>query len=101
MVSLPLTGPLTAVPTTAQPAGPDPTEWVGPGLLGFVVIVVLGVATYLLWRNMNKQLRKVRVDAEPRREEPPGHDQASERGEPAERDEESRVGRERGSSDAG
>ncbi len=41
----------------------DQSEWVGPGLLGFVVIAALGVATFLLWRNMNKQLRKVRFDA--------------------------------------
>lgn len=40
----------------------DSSQWVGPGLLGFVVIVGLGVGTYLLWRNMNKQLRKVNFD---------------------------------------
>jgi hypothetical protein len=44
----------------------DPSEWVGPGLLGFVVIVSLGVATFLLWRNMNKQLRRVRFEEQPR-----------------------------------
>lgn len=41
-------------------------NWVGPGLLGLIVIVLLGVATYLLWRNMNKQIRKVDFDAERR-----------------------------------
>lgn len=42
----------------------DSSAWVGPGLLGFVVIVALGVATYLLWRNMNKQIRKVDFEDE-------------------------------------
>lgn len=40
----------------------DPSVWVGPGLLGFVVIMALVVATILLWRNMNKQLKKVDFD---------------------------------------
>ncbi|MBM7791102.1 hypothetical protein [Tenggerimyces flavus] len=40
----------------------DPSVWVGPGLLGFVVIMGLVVATILLWRNMNKQLKKVTFD---------------------------------------
>lgn len=38
----------------------DPSQvWIGPGLLGFVVIMALVVGTVFLWRNMNKQLRKV------------------------------------------
>lgn len=37
-------------------------NWVGPGLTGFVVIAMLGVAVYALWRSMNQQLRKVRFD---------------------------------------
>jgi hypothetical protein len=32
---------------------------VTPGLLGFVVIAVLGVATYLLIRSMNRQIRNI------------------------------------------
>jgi hypothetical protein len=40
----------------------DPSVWVGPGLLGFVVIMGLVVATFLLWRNMNKQIKKVTFD---------------------------------------
>ncbi len=40
----------------------DPSVWVGPGLLGFVVIMALVVATILLWRNMNKQIKKVKFD---------------------------------------
>ncbi len=51
----------------------DDSAWVGPGLLGFVVIAAIGVATVLLWRNMNKQLRKVRFEEpNPRRRPGPG-----------------------------
>jgi hypothetical protein len=32
---------------------------VTPGLLGFVVIALLGVATYLLIRSMNRQIRNI------------------------------------------
>ena len=32
---------------------------VNPGLLGFVVVAVLGVATWLLIRSMTRHLRKV------------------------------------------
>ena len=46
----------------AAAAPRDQSEWVGPGLLGFVVIAGIGLATVLLWRNMNKQLRKVRFE---------------------------------------
>ena len=46
----------------AAAAPRDQSEWVGPGLLGFVVLAGIGVATVLLWRNMNKQLRKVRFE---------------------------------------
>ena len=35
-----------------------PADKVTPGLLGFLVIAALGVVTYLLWRSMNRQLRK-------------------------------------------
>ncbi|REF35634.1 hypothetical protein [Thermasporomyces composti] len=47
----------------ASPRNSD--DWVGPGLLGFVVLAVLGVATVLLWRSMNKQLRKVTFEERP------------------------------------
>ena len=36
-----------------------PADKVKPGLLGFLVVLALGVVTYLLWRSMNRQLRKV------------------------------------------
>jgi hypothetical protein len=32
---------------------------VTPGVLGFLVVALLGVATWLLIRSMNRQLRKV------------------------------------------
>ncbi|NYH88798.1 hypothetical protein [Actinopolymorpha rutila] len=57
----------------------DDSAWVGPGLLGFVVIAAIGVATVLLWRNMNKQLRKVRFEEpNPRRRPGPGQPPAGE-----------------------
>ena len=64
----------------------DPSVWVGPGLLGFVVIMALVVATILLWRNMNKQIKKVKFDdgreakaepAEPAENKPNGQPTAS------------------------
>jgi hypothetical protein len=51
-----------ALAATVFVADRNPSQWVGPGLLGFVIIVGLCVGTYLLWRNMNKQLRKVNFD---------------------------------------
>ena len=35
------------------------SDKVTPGVLGFVVVALLGVATWLLIRSMNRQLRKV------------------------------------------
>ena len=32
---------------------------VSPGVLGFVVVATLGVATWLLLRSMNRQLKKI------------------------------------------
>ncbi|MEQ4209904.1 hypothetical protein ABN028_09790 [Actinopolymorpha sp. B17G11] len=60
MLSVQPLGVLAAAPR-------DPSQWVGPGLLGFVVIVSIGVATFLLWRNMNKQLRRVKFEERPGR----------------------------------
>jgi hypothetical protein len=42
-------------------AQPDP-EAVKPGWIAGVVLGAIGVATYLLWRSMNRQLRKVDFD---------------------------------------
>jgi hypothetical protein len=35
---------------------------VSPGVLGFLVVAALGVATWLLIRSMNRQMRKVDFD---------------------------------------
>ena len=37
---------------------------VNPGVLGFLVVALLGVATWLLIRSMNRQLRKVDFEEE-------------------------------------
>ena len=42
-------------------AQPEP-EAVKPGWIAGVVLGAIGVATYLLWRSMNRQLRKVNFD---------------------------------------
>jgi hypothetical protein len=34
---------------------------VKPGWIAFWIVVALGVATFLLWRNMNSQLRKIKA----------------------------------------
>jgi uncharacterized protein (UPF0333 family) len=34
---------------------------VSPGLLGFVVVALIGVALYLLIKSMNKQMSKITV----------------------------------------
>ncbi len=36
-------------------------EDVKPGWIALVLVLLLAVATFLLWRNMNKQLRKIDV----------------------------------------
>ena len=38
---------------------------VNPGLLGFVVVAVLGVATWLLIRSMNRQIKKIDLPDDP------------------------------------
>ncbi|MDQ1603599.1 MAG: hypothetical protein QOE01_1444 [Actinomycetota bacterium] len=35
---------------------------VNPGLLGFVIVALLGVATFLLIRSMHRQLKKIDFD---------------------------------------
>ncbi|MBB6345016.1 hypothetical protein ACWGH8_01845 [Nonomuraea muscovyensis] len=37
---------------------------VSPGLLGFVVIALIGLATYFLIKSMNKQMGKISVPRE-------------------------------------
>jgi hypothetical protein len=46
---------------------------VTPGALGFLVVVLLGVATWLLIRSMNKQMKKVDFEErDPRADDDPG-----------------------------
>ena len=37
---------------------------VDPGVLGFLVVALLGVATYLLIRSMNRQIRRIDLPAD-------------------------------------
>ena len=39
----------------------DPQK-VKPGWLALVIVLLMGLATYLLWRSMNRQLKKVNFD---------------------------------------
>jgi len=39
----------------------DPAK-VKPGWLALVIVLLMGLATYLLWRSMNRQLKKVNFD---------------------------------------
>jgi hypothetical protein len=52
-------------------AANDPPRGIGPGFVGFVVIFLLAVACYLLFRSMTGHLRKVRYTPDPSRPEPP------------------------------
>lgn len=55
---------LSATPTP-PPTAPDPDS-VTPGLLGFLVVFVLALATWLLLRNMTGRLRRMRFREEQR-----------------------------------
>jgi flagellar biosynthesis/type III secretory pathway M-ring protein FliF/YscJ len=37
----------------------DNTPWLGPGMMGFLIVVVIGIATWFLGRSMARQLRKL------------------------------------------
>lgn len=37
----------------------DNTPWVGPGMMGFLIVVVIGLATWFLGKSMARQLRKL------------------------------------------
>lgn len=56
--------------TTTPSPQPDPPRYIdpstiGPGFIGFVLFLLLAVATFLLWRSMNKQLKKIDFDEGP------------------------------------
>ena len=48
---------MTWMSAVARAAGADNT--VTPGVLGFMVVALLGVATYLLIRSMNRQIKRI------------------------------------------
>ena len=52
------TAAAAAVHPLAAPVN-DNTPWVGPGMMGFLVVVVIGLITWFLGRSMAKQLRKL------------------------------------------
>jgi hypothetical protein len=45
-------------PTHDLAANLDPNS-VSPGLLGFIIVVIIGLATWFLSKSMSKQLRKL------------------------------------------
>ena len=52
-------------------------DQVAPGLLGFLVVAALGVATWFLIKSMNKQIRKIdfKEREDPREQSPAESDQ--------------------------
>jgi len=62
---------MTWMSAVARAAGADNT--VTPGVLGFMVVALLGVATYLLIRSMNRQIKRIDLplDETPPEESPP------------------------------
>ena len=55
---------LAALATTTGPQGPNESE-VSPGLLGFLTVFFLALATVVLVRSMVKHLRRVRYSPGP------------------------------------
>ena len=49
------------VPLSPVAATLDPNS-VSPGLLGFIIVVIIGLVTWFLARSMTKQLRKLEAD---------------------------------------
>lgn len=74
-----------STPTSPMPGENDST-WLGPGFLGFLSLVFLAVAVFVIWKSLNKQLTRVTFDedatnaAEP--DEPPATDAGSAAGGP-------------------
>ncbi len=58
---------LAALPAE-QPVDPnryvDPAV-VGPGFVGFLLFLGLGLATFFLWRSMNRQLKRIDIPEDP------------------------------------
>jgi hypothetical protein len=68
LVVLPLAGSPSPSPSLSysSPTSPLPGEndssWLGPGLLGFLSLVFLAVAVFVIWKSLNKQLKRVTFD---------------------------------------
>ena len=59
------------------PMGEIDPDTVRPGWVALLIVLALGVATVLLWRNMGKQLKRIDFDPPGRADgppEPPGPD---------------------------
>ena len=52
-------------PAAAGPLAAVQPEDVKPGWLGLFVVLALCLVTFLLWRSMNRQLRKVDFEEQP------------------------------------
>lgn len=50
-----------STPTSPLPGESDPT-WLGPGMLGFLSLVFLAVAVFVIWKSLTKQLTRVTFD---------------------------------------
>jgi hypothetical protein len=50
-----------STPTSPLPGESDST-WLGPGLLGFLSLVFLAVAVFVIYKSLNKQLTRVTFD---------------------------------------
>lgn len=60
----PVTGPAATAPDLLASNGVASDEWPGLGLAGAIVLGALIVATLLLWLNMRRQLRRIKVPTE-------------------------------------
>ncbi len=76
----------TSTPTPSLPAQTPNPDSVTPGVLGFLVVFVLAIATWLLMRNMTSRLRRMRFREEQRRSVQARAAQAAPTTEPAEPD---------------
>jgi cytoskeletal protein RodZ len=53
---------MTLPPTTVLPTGEIDPNTVRPGWVALLIVLALVAATFLLWRNMGKQLKKIDFD---------------------------------------